>query len=179
VTRTALTLTLFACLSLWASGQDRAPIYKQIDQLEANRVLLNQLIDCGLNLSSAEKGEPVSRAEECRLAASHLVAALKTVRPDDAERVAELSDHVAAVVLDGLIPNLNAAHDNVGASREQLDKLVKISKHARADLSAFNKSLPSGGAFDRSASLDDARRKLDDARRKLDEIDDQINTPRK
>jgi hypothetical protein len=180
VARTALTLALFTGLSLWASAQQRATeFHQQLKQLDANRLLPEQLIDCGLDLSSVEKGgNSLVRAEECRVAATKLAAALKTAPPNDAERVAELSDHIAAVVRDGLIPNLTDAH-NGGGSLEQREKLANISRDARTDLSNLDKSLPSGETFDRSASLTGARQKLAEARQKLAEIDAQINAPRK
>lgn len=180
MTRTALTLTLFVGLSLWVSGQNGVPaFYRQLDQLKANQPLLDQLINCGLNLSSADKGgNSLDRAEECRVAATKLAAALTTAPPNDAERVAELSDHIAAIVREGLIPNLTDAHNSVG-SQEQREKLATISKDARANLSDFDKSLPSGEVYDRSASLTAARKKLTEARQMLDVIGDQINTPRK
>ena len=170
MTRTALTLTLFAGLSLWASAQERATeFHQQLKQLEANRLLLDQLIDHGLNLSSPEKGgSSLARAEECRLAAVTLAAALKAAPANDPERVAELSDHVAAVVRDGLLPNLTDAHINVG-SPEQRKRLEDISRGAREDLSALDKSLPPG----------EARRKFDEARQKLDEVGTRIDAPRK
>jgi hypothetical protein len=177
VTRTALTLSLFAGLSLWASAQERTTqLYQHLKQFEANRLLLDQLINHGLNLSKG--GDSLGRAEECRQAAITLAAALKTVPRNDAERVAELSDHIAAVVRDGLVPNLTDAHAQVG-SPEQRQKLADISRDARTDLSELDKSLPHGEVFDRSASLASARQKLTDAQQKLAEVSDRITTPRK
>lgn len=169
MTRTALTLTLFAGLSLWASGQDRAPdFHQQLKQLEANRLLLDQLIDHGLNLSSAEKGgNSLARAEECRVAAATLVAALKAVPGDDPERVAELCDHIAAVVRDGLVPNLAQAGKDIPPGSQEYKRLTEVSSGSSEDVAALVAAFPTGDRLDKSPKVADARTRLAEAGRAI------------
>jgi hypothetical protein len=170
VTRTALTLTLFAGLSVWASGQDRAPdFHQQLKQLEANRLLLDQLIDHGLNLSSAEKGgNSLARAEECRVAAATLAAALKAAPGNDPERVAELCDHIAAVVRDGLVPNLSqASKDNIPPGSQEYKRLTEVSSGSSEDVAALVAAFPTGDRLDKSSKVADARTRLADAGRAI------------
>jgi hypothetical protein len=169
VTRTALTLTLFAGLSVWASGQDRAPLVdQQLKQLEENRLLLDQLIDHGLNLSSAEKGgNSLARAEECRLAAATLAAALKAAPANDPERVAELSDHIAAVVRDGLVPNLTQAGKDIPPGSRDYERLKGLSSQSSEYVAALVAAFPTGGRLNTSPKVADARTRLEDAGRKI------------
>jgi hypothetical protein len=168
VTRTALTLTLLAGFSLWASAQDQAPVHQQLTQFEANRLLLNQLIDHGLNLSSDEtSGSPLARAEECRLAAAHLAAALQAAPGSDPERVAELSDVIVAVVRDGLVPNLTQAGEDIKPGSQEYEKLTKLSERSSRDVTGFVDSFPTGGRLDQSPKVAAARGRLADIGRKI------------
>lgn len=161
--RAALTLTLLAGLSLWASGQQRAAeFHQQLKQFEANQLLLNQLIDHGLNLSS-RGGEPVARAEECRLAAVTLAAALKTAPADDPERVAELSDHITAIVRDGLVPNLAQATRDIPPGSQDYERLKGLSDLSKKDVAAFVASFPAGGKLDQSPTVIGAKSRLAEA----------------
>ena len=168
MTRTALTLTLFAGLSVWASGQDRAPVHKQLKQFEVNRLLLDRLIDHGLNLSSAEKGgNSLARAEECRLAAATLAAALRAAPADDPERVAELCDHITAVVRDGLVPNLTRANQDIKPGSQDYERLTELSELSSRDVTAYVAAFPSGGRLDGSPKVEAARNRLADAGRTI------------
>jgi hypothetical protein len=172
VTRTALTLTLFAALSLWASAQDRAPtLDRQLRQLHANRLLLDQLIDHGLHLSSGERGGThLARAEECRQVANKLAAALRAVadeRDPDPERVAELGDHIAAVVRDGLVPNLDGAVKDIHPGSELYDQLKKVSAQSSDDVADLVRSFPNGGRLDTSPKVAEAKSRLADAGGKI------------
>ncbi|HVK17917.1 MAG TPA: hypothetical protein VM533_13295 [Fimbriiglobus sp.] len=169
MTRTALTLTLFAGLSLWASGQDGAPLMeRRLKQFEANRLLLSQLIDHGLKLSSAEKGgNTLARAEECRLAAATLAAALKAAPGDDPDRVAELGDHIAAVVRDGLVPNLTQAGQDIRPGSQDYERLKDLSRLSNEDVIAIVAAFPTGDRLERSSKVADARSRLADAGRKI------------
>lgn len=171
MTRAALTLTLFAGLSLWASAQDRnREFHQQLKQLEANRLLLDQLIDHGLNLSSAEKGgNSLARARECREAAEKLAAALKAASADDTdpERVAELGDHIAAVVRDGLVPNLTQAGRDIPPGSQDYKRLTELSAQSSEYVAALVAAFPTGGRLDTSSKVADARSRLADAGSKI------------
>lgn len=169
MTRTALALTLFAGLSLWASAQDRNPEFHQrLKQLEANRLLLDQLIEHGLNLSSAEKGgNSLARAEECRIAAATLAAALKAAPSDDPERVAELCDHIAAVVHDGLVPNLTQAGKDIPPGSRDYERLKGLSSQSSEYVASLVAAIPTGGRLSTSPKVADARTRLEDAGRKI------------
>jgi hypothetical protein len=164
VTRTALTLTLFAGLSLWASAQGPL-VADEVHLLTANRLLLDQLIDRGLGMSEVKRGDdPLARAEECRQAAAPLADALRAAaggRDPDPERVAELSDHIADMVNGGLVPNLDEADQTIPhSSKEQRERLKELSKQAKADLTELGNAFPSGGTLGRSARVAEARQKL-------------------
>jgi hypothetical protein len=169
VTRTALTLTLFAGLSLWASAQDRTPPMDQrLKQFEANRLLLDQLLDHGLNLSSAERGGfPLARAEECRLAATTLAAALTAASANDSdpERVAELCDHIAAVVRDGLVPNLTQARKDTPPGSPDYVRFTKLSSESSEYVAGLVATFPAGGRLGTSPEVAAAKSKLADAGR--------------
>ncbi|HET6575469.1 MAG TPA: hypothetical protein VFG68_17835 [Fimbriiglobus sp.] len=169
MTRTALTLTLFAGLSLWAAGQDHAPLVdRRLKQLEGNRLLLEQFIDHGLNLSSAEKGgNSLVRAEECRQAAVHLANALKAAPADDPERVAELSDYVAAVVRDGLVPNLTRASQDIPPGSNEYKRLGELSQLSSQDIAALVAAFPTGGRLDGSPAVSEAKSRLAAAGRQI------------
>jgi hypothetical protein len=171
VTRTALTLSLFAGLSLWASAQDRTPPMDQrLKQFEANRVLLDQLINHGLNLSSAEKGgNSLARAEECRLAAATLAAALTAASANDSdpERVAELCDHIAAVVRDGLVPNLTQAKKDIPPGSPDHKRFTELSSESSAYVATLVATFPAGGRLDTSPEVAGAKTRLEDAGRQI------------
>jgi hypothetical protein len=169
VTRAALTLTLFAGLSLWASAQSQAPLMdRQLKQFEANRLLLDQLLDHGLNLSSAERGGfPLARAEECRLAAEKLEDALKdaSATDSDPERVAELCDHIAAVVRDGLVPNLDQARKDIPPGSPDYKRFTDLSSQSSDYVAGLVAAFPTGGRLGTSPEVTAARSKLADAGR--------------
>lgn len=167
MTRTLLTLTIAAGCSLWASAQDRVPVYQQLRQFEANRQLLDQLIEHGLSLSSEKGGNSLGRAEECRLAAGSLAAALKTAPDDDPERVAELGDLIASVVRDGLVPNLNQAGEDIRPGSQDFDRLQALSRQSDSDVRAWLAAFPTGERLDQSATVGAARKRLEEAGRQI------------
>jgi hypothetical protein len=182
VTRTALTLVLLAGLSLWASAQDQT-VAREIRQLNANRLLLDQLIDHGLRISDEKDGgDPLVRADEYRQAAATLASALKAADQqkdlDPAARVAELSDHVTALVRDGLVPSLDEANGSIPVGSKARDRLKDLSDRAAKELTDLGDSFPTGGKFDRS-DVAEARRKLAEARKKLAEARERIDPPQK
>jgi len=168
VTRTALTLVAFAGLSLWATAQDTTSnrVATDIELLRTNRVLLDDLIDHGLQLSKA--GGPLDRAVECRKTAATLGLALKhaTGGTDD-DRVAELSDYLTAVVRDGLVPNFDLARQGIPRGSQDYERLKKEADGAKKDLDALDEVFPTEGKLGRSGKVAEARRKLAEARSKI------------
>jgi hypothetical protein len=172
MTRTALTLFALAGLSVWASAQNPAPGLTAGEQLrlfQSNRTLLDGLIDHGLKLSDANT--PLDRADECRKAADTLGLALRQAAAEsDADRVAELSDHLTAVVRDGLTPSLAQARRDIHPASADFERLKRVHADTHQSLAETRQALQSDEGVGRSARVRDARAKLADAADKIGEV---------
>lgn len=158
--RTALTLALFAALAAWASAQGPVTMSDELRMLRTNRGLLTDLLDHGVKLSD-NGGTPLARAGECRRAAETLGAALRG--ETDEERIAELSDRLAAVVREGLAPNVRKARDEIPRGSPDYDRLRAEAERARKYLDDLGAALPQEGKLGRSPQVEAARRKLAEA----------------
>ena len=165
--RLILTLAAGTLLTLWAGAQSSPPPVLAADRLRllhANRGLLEDLLDRGLKLGDASG--KLDRAEECRLALGTLTDALNRATEEpaiDADRVAELTDHLTELVQSGLAPTLAEARAkvNIGSpGKEQLDRIVAA---ATTDLTAVQNQFLLDPRLARSAKLKTCHERLRDA----------------
>lgn len=134
-----LAYTSLACLALaaWAGAQapPRASLSaaEQLRLHRANRVLLGELVDRGIDLGVAS--HPVDRAEACRKTARVLgVALVQAADANDADRTTELAGHLEAVIRDALVPLLDEANRNIHPASPDAVRLKAVRESALNDL---------------------------------------------
>ncbi len=172
MTRTVFTLFALVALSVWASAQSStAPqTADHLRLLATNRTLLDSMLDRALDLSDA--GNPLERAERCRKATATLGAELRTAAADpaaDPDRVAELSEHLSAVVRDGLAPTLAEARGQIHPGSPDYPRLKKVYEESKAELDRTRTAIPTDGKMGRSKLVKDATQKLSDATARIKE----------
>jgi hypothetical protein len=149
VARVTLLLIAFAALAAWAGAQGPAPSLspeQRAELFKKNRTLLENLVENGISLSSADS--PLNRAEASHATAVTLANYLKRAATEDRDpdRVAELADLMTAVVRDGLLPNAAEADRTIPPqSRAERDRLAKVQGAAAAELEAIRILIPAGG----------------------------------
>ena len=169
--RLTLTLAAFALLSVWADAQTApAPVLAadRLRLLHANRDLLEDLLDRGLKLDAAST--QLDRADQCRLALGTLTDALNRATEEpavDADRVAELTDHLTELVQSGLAPTLAAARAKVQARSPGKEQLTRIETAATTDLTAVQNQFLLDPRLARSAKLKSCHARLRDAVAKI------------
>lgn len=168
--RVGSTVLFFLALSAWAGAQGSPrPSLSAADQIRlhrANRVLLADLVDRGVELGNAS--HPVDRAEACRKTARVLGVALqKAAEADDADRVAELGNHLELVVRDGLVPILDEAKRNIHPMSPDAARLKAVLENASGDLEWAWSAIPTTGKSGDSARVRDISSKLGGLREKL------------
>lgn len=144
--RALLTLVAFAVLSAWAGAQGTAtlPAATQVKQFKNNRLLIENLVDHGIDLANADS--PVNRAEACRQTAQTLANYLSRAADDqDPDRVAELATLFGEVIRDGLMPNLEQARKSITPESPDGQKLKKIGEYAGSTMSEVRKALETPG----------------------------------
>ncbi len=162
MTRFAATLAVLTALAAWAGAQSNptAPLAgEQLKLFQSNRELLESLVEHGVELANADT--PVAKVKACRASAKDLGRALRDAADrDDPDRVAELGDHLAAVIRHGLAPTLDAARRVVPAGTAAEAELAEQARAATDDAKAFELSIPALGKVGASAKAKDARAKL-------------------
>ncbi len=148
--RWAYILTAFFALAAWTGAQDKVPApplstADQLRLLKANSVLITNLVDSGVALSSSANG-PRQRAEQCHGAAKALASAIQDAAgKQEAERVAELAELFLKVVGDALLPALNDATNTVPPESPD-GKLVKARRaNSASDVRGLKAAIPATG----------------------------------
>ena len=165
--RLLLTLAAGTLLTLWADAQTSpAPVLAadRLRLLHANRSLLEDLLDRGVKLGDASG--KLDRADECRLALGTLTDALNRATEEpavDADRVAELTDHLTELVQSGLAPTLAEARARVRAGSPGAEQLAKIEAAATTDLTAVQNQFLLDPRLARSPKLKTSHERLRDA----------------
>lgn len=161
--RSLLTLFTFAVLAAWAGAQGPpAPLSAavQVKQFKTNRILIENLVDHGIDLANAEN--PLQRAEECRKTARTLANYLERAADnDDPDRVAELASLFGEVVRDGLVPNLEAATREIRPGDPREPQLAKLRRQAGSDLSGVRAAIPATGKVAENEKVRAALQALD------------------
>ena len=167
--RAAFTLSFFLVLSAWAGAQgpQRAAL-TAADQLRlhrANRVLLADLVDRGIELGKAN--HPIDRAEECRKTARVLGVALQqAAEKDDADRVAEIGNHLELVIRDGLVPMIDDAKRNIHPMSPDAARLKLLQENAVGDLD-WASTIPTTGKVSENAKVRELTGRLGGLKEKL------------
>ena len=146
--RPGVTFAVFLVLSAWAGAQ--APVAPGMTAAErlrlhrANRTLLADLVDSGVKLGNAS--HPVARAELCQGTARVLGIALsKAAEAQDADRVAELGEHLTLVVRDGLVPILDEGRQTIPVGSPDAVRLKAVRENAVGDLNWARSAIPATG----------------------------------
>lgn len=162
-TRPLLVTAALATLAAWVSAQ---PGYnptagESLKMLQANRGLYEDLTRSALNLSLAERNTSLDRADECRKVADRLARGVReAVDRKDADRLAELSDHLHAVTTDGLAPNLTAARRDINPQSKEYSRLQEVHQEAFDNLARTATAVPIDGDLGTSKRAQAAREKL-------------------
>ena len=163
--RLAYTSLAFVVLAAWAGAQapPRAALSaaEQLRLHRANRVLLADLVDRGIDLGGAN--HPVDRAEACRKTARVLgIALVQAADANDADRVAELGSHLEVVVREGLVPMLDEAKRFIHPASPDAVRLKVVQESAVNDLdgATANKLSDHPRTRDVVGKLGDLREKL-------------------
>lgn len=162
MTRPTLTAVVFVVLAAWAGAQGPTTASDKLRLHRANRTLLTDLVGGGVRLGAAD--HPVARAEACQQTARAVgIAVRRAAEANDADRVAELGDHLDALVRDGLVPVLDDATRVIPAESPDGARLRAVRAGAAADLGETEAALPAGD----DAAVRALRAKLADLRERL------------
>ncbi len=110
-----------------AEDPPRQPsVAEQARQFQRNRELIQMLVQEGLRLASEE--DPLKRAEVCNAVAECLANAIRQAAENrEKARVAELGQHLHALLEQGVAANLNTARAQipVGSTQEKALKEIR------------------------------------------------------
>lgn len=162
--RFAATAVVLTALAACASGQPSAgpTAAEQLRLFTKNRDLLEGLVEHTVALANADT--PVAKVRACHASARDVGRALKDAADrDDADRIAELSEHLTAVIRHGLAPTIGAARDVIPAGTPAAKELQEVSALAADDAKAFELAIPALGKAGASGRVKDARTKLREA----------------
>ena len=160
--RPPLALAAFALLAAWVSAQGPGSGPSAADSLrmlKLNRPLLDDLTRHGLALG--DRNTPLDRADECRRVADRLAREVRAaVRDADADRLAEVSDHLKGAVAHGLVPNLKDARRSIPAQSREFERLEELHRAAYSSLVAVAEAVPADGEVAKSPRTQAARAAL-------------------
>jgi hypothetical protein len=166
--RIASTLLVFATLSAWAGAQGPTgiPAADRLKLLRANRQLIENMVDNGIDLARADT--PLRRADVCYRTTRSLSEAMQAAAGEqNLDRVAELCGHLDAVVRDALAPNLADASRTIPPGSPDESELKKLRATALKDFDDLSRALPVGGKVGGDARVRDVVGKLESLRDKL------------
>ena len=160
--RVGVMLAVFLGLAAWAGAQGPPPLSTadQLNMLRANQGVIEELVDRTVELAGANT--PLKRAETCRKTAGTLAGVVgRAAEAQNPDRVAELGDHLEAVLRDGLIPNLEEADRTVTPASPEWARLQEVRKRAVGGLDELRDALPTTGKVGENGKVKDLRDKLD------------------
>ena len=166
--RSMLTLIVLAALCAWVSAQGVPTLTAevQVKQFKNNRILIENLVDHGIDLSNADN--PLQRADACRQTARTLANYLERAADEgDAERVAEFAGLFTQIIRDGLIPNLNESKRIIAPESPDAKRLRTVNQQAREDLNAIRAKIPTDGKVAENDKVKSALRALEELIAKL------------
>ena len=167
--RAGVTLAVLLGLSAWAGAQGLAPGLTAADRirlLKANRAVLADLVGSGVELAGAD--DPLARAAAAGKTVRVLGAAFKAAaEAGDADRAADLGDHLNTAVRDGLVPVLDRGRETIPAGSPQAKELAKLRAAAARELGDFRAAVPAAGKVAESPAVRGVCDQLDGLREKL------------
>ena len=168
--RLVTTSFALALLAAFASGQPTGgPLAgEQLKLFQSNRELLENLIERSVDLANADT--PVAKIKACHESTKDLGRAIKDAADrDDADRVAELSEHLTAVIHHGLVPTIDRARAIIPIGTPAERELYDLTIEAGLDARRFELSIPALGKVGASNRVREARAKLQIAGESLNE----------
>lgn len=159
--RPLLVLAASAALAAWVSAQTGTgpTAADSLRMLKLNRGLYEDLTAHALALG--ERHTALDRADECRRVADRLGREVQdAARLNNPDRVAEVGDHLGAVVADGLVPNLTDARDGISPKSPEFKRLQDVHREAFDGLTRTVNAIPTDGEVGASAKVQAAREKL-------------------
>jgi hypothetical protein len=145
--RVLLSATVFLALAAWAGAQGPSPALSpaaHCEMFKTNQDLLQNLVYDGIKLADVDS--PLQRAEQCSNTASMLARFLNHAATDqNADRVVELAGLMTDVVRDGLVPNLNAAREQIKPGDPREAALIKVRDDVAHELGSIAGKLPADG----------------------------------
>lgn len=163
--RGIFTTAVVLAVSAWAGAQGPSPLSADEHHklLRANRLLLDDLVESGVKLADADTAR--QRAEAARDAARRLSRELTTaVAAENADRVAEMGDHLDALLRDGLTPAIRTAHDQIPPDSAEAKRLKELYNGVLVELDATRGAVPTAGKVGDSGKVKAARGRLAEAR---------------
>jgi hypothetical protein len=155
------TTSVLIVLAAWASGQNNSSGLLAAERLhlyQPNRELLEQLVQHSLELATLDG--PVVRAKACHEATKALGRAMKDASErDDADRVAELSEHLVAVIQHGLLPTIDSANRTIPMGSQSGD-LIQLTREANVDVENIYLSMRQTGKVGTSSRVNGTREQL-------------------
>lgn len=167
--RPVLTGCVLLVLAAWAGAQGPPlTVDVQLRLLRENRTLLTDLVNQGVELSASD--DLVTRTEMCERTVRTLGAAIKrAAEAQNADRVAELGDHLNVVVTEALIPNLDEATRMIDPRSPEAAKLKAVRSRTAGNLGDLRDALPTAGKVGDSDKVNDLRGKLDTLKERMTE----------
>lgn len=160
-TRPLLVTAVLAALAAWVSAQPGSgPMAGDyLKMYQANRGLYEDLTRSALALGNSNTS--LDRADECRRVADRLAREVRdAAERKDADRLAELSDHLNTVATDGLAPNLSAARTDINPRSPDYPRLREVHRQAFDNLTRTVTAVPTDGDLGNSKRAQAAREKL-------------------
>jgi hypothetical protein len=162
--RLLFTLALMPLVAMMAPGQSalRPLAADQVKLFRANRELLEDLVQHTVELAKADT--PVARAKACLDTTQDLGRAMQNaIAVDDAERVAELSEYLAAVIAQSLQPTIDEGRRVIPVGTPAERDLAAVRSQAVKDTQIWENAIPAIGKIGTSAKVRTAREYLQKA----------------
>jgi hypothetical protein len=163
--RLFLTLAVATLAVAWVDAQNSPLAADRVKMLHSNRILVEKLVGHGVAL--ADDRDPLDRARTCHKSLADFTAALDAaIAARDADRVAELGDHFAALVNDALAPCIEDGR-TYPAGSVSVPQLKSLHDQTLDEMKRLERSVPLDGTFGKSQQVKNALKKWQDAREKL------------
>ena len=162
--RLAMTFGILIALAAWADAQNAPPIASDhLKQYRENQALLVILVDDTVELAGA--GEPLTKAMACHRVMTHLSHAMDlAVADQNPPRVAELGDHIVAVVNHALVPSIaSGCGKDVDTTSDSYRSLQSLHTLTQTELHKLCISVPQLGTLGASAAVKDTLKQMEEA----------------
>jgi hypothetical protein len=139
---------------------------EQARRFEQDLPLLQCLIDASVRLADTE--DPFRRAQDCEALGEKLAAALtEAVEKSDRDRISELSEHLYAVLTQGLTPNLRTLASQVPAGSTPAREMQALALRMQQDLERLEERLEKENSRVGTPTVEQATRLVREARSQM------------